>query len=287
MFFFMLSSSKALHIDKHIMSPTPSFIPSQKLNLQRWWITASLMAINILLFLWQISTGVDSAQPKMIDALAWGADYAPLTFLHEPWRLFSSMFFHFGMIHLMLNMWALYIFGSVAEQLFGRLYFIGVYVCAGLMGSLLSGFLDIQHSLVLLQHNHIQTDLLPRVSAGASGAVMGLGGALTLLSLLPILKQQRFILDKKTLLMVMGINLIIGILTPGINNAAHIGGMIIGAILALCWYLSSKINASWLKPLSCGMAILACWIFYQYCQSLVVHITPFWQQVLAVMYQGT
>lgn len=53
--------------------------------------------------------GMDVSQPSTRDAILWGADYAPLTYLAEPMRLFSSMFFHFGLIHLMLNMWALYI----------------------------------------------------------------------------------------------------------------------------------------------------------------------------------
>ena len=243
-----------------------------------------MMSINIALFLWQISSGVNASQPNTIDALAWGADYAPLTFLQEPWRLFSSMFFHFGLIHLMLNMWALYIFGNVAEQLFGRGYFVGVYIFSGLMGSLLSGYLDIQHNLQMLSLNALQPELLPRVSAGASGAVMGIGGALTLLSLLPVLKRQKFILDKKTLLMVMGINLVIGFMTAGINNAAHIGGMLMGALLALLWYIAEKYQSVWLKVLSLFLALLLCIGFYLYCQQQVHILQPFWQEILQLMH---
>ena len=83
----------------------------------------------------------------------------------------------------MLNMWALYIFGNVAESLFGRFYFIGMYLLAGLFGSLLSSYMTIQNGHELLQH--FDQSLLPHVSAGASGAVMGLGAALTVLSLFP------------------------------------------------------------------------------------------------------
>ena len=75
----------------------------------------------------------------------------------------------------MLNMWALYIFGSVAEQIFGRIYFTGLYICAGLMGSLLSGYMSIQDSYALIEGGVANPSLLPGVSAGASGAVMGLG----------------------------------------------------------------------------------------------------------------
>ena len=250
-----------------------------------WWITAVLIALNVGLFLWQISTGVDASQPSSRDAILWGADYAPLSFLAEPFRLFSSMFFHFGLIHLMLNMWALFIFGSIAEQLFGRVYFLCLYIFSGIMGSLLSGYIAIQNSITLLEQGSINSALMPNVSAGASGAVMGLGAALTILSLLPVLPRQRFIFDKKTLLMVMGLNLMLGFMITGINNAAHIGGMIMGIALAVIWYVSEKFNASWLKVLGLSLAVLGLYLFYQYCLSLIQLILPFWTEVLQVMQQ--
>ena len=114
-------------------------------------VTLALMAINIILFIWQILTGVDASSPSTADAIRWGADYAPLTYLQEPFRLFSSMFFHFGFPHLMFNMWALYVFGNLAEHTFGRFYFLGLYLLAGIMGSLLSGYIDIRNSIEMLQ----------------------------------------------------------------------------------------------------------------------------------------
>ncbi len=261
------------------LSP-PSF--QQKPQIARWWITATLMAVNIGLFVWQILEGMNISIPSIADAIRWGADYAPLTFLAEPQRLLSSMFFHFGLIHLMLNMWALYVFGSVAEQLFGHRYFLGLYVLAGLMGSLLSGYVSIQDSYQLLQQ--FDPAHLPRVSAGASGAVMGLGAALTVLSLLPSLPQQTLFLDRKALLMIMGINLAMGFMIAGINNAAHLGGIGMGAALALCWYLSqrlaiAKIGAALSLLLGAGI----CWAFYQYCLQLVQGIQPIWLQILQHM----
>lgn len=253
-----------------------------KLEVHLWWLTAVFIAINVGLFLWQVLTGVNITSPSLVDAIHWGADYAPLTFLEEPTRLFTSMFFHFGLIHLMLNMWALYIFGSVAEQLLGRFYYLGLYILAGLMGSLLSAFIDIQNTVQLLQTN--DPKLFPTVSAGASGAVMGIGGALTILSLLPILPKQRFILDKKTLVMVMGINLFIGFTMPGINNAAHIGGMLMGAVLAAIWYMGQRLH----KPnlgfmLGLGVGLIACYGFYDYCMQQVQLLEPVWRQILAAM----
>lgn len=265
------------------MSELSPPISHQKINFHLWWFTLILMSINIGLFLIQITTGVDASRPSTASALLWGADYAPLTFLAEPFRLFSSMFFHFGMIHLMLNMWALYIFGSVAEQLFGRRYYIGLYLLSGLMGSLLSGYLDIQNSLQILQQGNISAALLPRVSAGASGAVMGLGASLTLLSLLPVLRTQKFILDKKTLLIMLVLNLFIGFMTAGINNAAHIGGMCMGAFLALCWYLAEKYRLSWLRVTALIFAAVLCFALYQYCLALVDVLQPFWSELLHFM----
>ena len=262
--------------------PTPQARPLQ-LNL--WWLTASLIALNVGLFLWQISTGMNASHPSIQDAIAWGADYAPLTFLAEPQRLFTSMFFHFGLIHLMMNMWALFLFGKITEQMLGRGYFIGLYVLAGLMGSLLSAVLDFRQSTLLIEQQQIVTELLPKVGAGASGAVMGLGGALTVLALLPVLPQQRFILDKKTLLIVMGINLMIGFMTAGINNTAHIGGLIMGACLAFAWYIATKYNARIVKILGLLFGCGLCIGLYAYCMAMLDLVAPLWQELLSVMQQ--
>ena len=261
------------------LSPPPI---RTKPEVHLWWLTAVFIAINVGLFLWQVLSGVNITTPSLVDAIHWGADYAPLTFLEEPTRLFTSMFFHFGLIHLMLNMWALYIFGSVAEQLLGRFYYLGLYILAGLMGSLLSGFIDIQNTFALLQSN--DPKFLPTVSAGASGAVMGIGSALTILSLLPLLPKQRFILDKKSLLLIMGINLLIGFTIAGINNAAHIGGMLMGAVLTAIWYVGQRIhkpNLAFVVGMAVG--IISCYLLYAYCMQQVQILEPVWRQILAAM----
>ena len=249
-----------------------------------WWITAIFIAINVGLFGWQVLSGVNINQPTNIEAIRWGADYAPLTFLEEPTRLLTSMFFHFGWMHLLFNMWALYLFGSIAEQMLGRFYFLGMYLLAGLMGSLFSGYINIQDTITLLNATTFDPILLPRVSAGASGAVMGLGAALTMLSLLPVLPHQLFILDKKTLVITLGINLAIGFSVSGINNAAHIGGMMMGAYLALVWYAAQR----WQKPvlsyvLGLGAGAIMCAVLYEYDMQLVNQIHLIWQELLNSM----
>ena len=281
----MLSYFYINHLLKPMTEMTPPQINNQKLQIQTWWFTALLIAVNVGLFGWQIVSGVNITDPAPVDAIAWGADFTPLTFLGQPERLFTSMFFHFGLIHLMLNMWALYIFGNVAEQLFGRLYYIGMYVLAGLMGSVLSSYLSIRDGYELLQHFDrlagLQSSLMPHISAGASGAVMGLGAALTVISLFPPLPQQRFWLDKKSLLMVMAINLVFGFTVAGINNAAHIGGMMMGALLAGAWYLGEKIQKPALIQIGAliiGTVLLAA--FYFYCTELSTGLDPLWNEIL-------
>jgi rhomboid protease GluP len=265
----------------------PDFKPPtnhKKPQIQLWRFTALLIAINTGLFGWQVMSGMDISNPSTADAIRWGADYAPLTYLAEPVRLFSSMFFHFGLIHLALNMWALYIFGSIAEQMMGRAYYAGLYLLAGLSGSLLSSYITIRDSYTLLQQNTLHHDLLPSVGAGASGAVMGIGAALTIISLLPQLKTARFLLDKKTLLIVMGINLAMGFTISGINNAAHIGGMIMGAALAALWYAGQKMQrASAINIIALMTGAAALWFIYQYCLLLVQGILPLWKELAMMM----
>lgn len=260
----------------------PPALNNSTVRLPLSFVTLLLIIINVGLFAWQIFTGVDVSQPLTVDALRWGADYAPLTYLEEPVRLFSSTFFHFGLIHLMLNMWALYIFGNVAEKTFGHLYYLALYLLAGIAGSLLSGYIDIRNSIEFMQT--MDTTLFPHVSAGASGAVMGLGGALTLLSLFQPAPQQQFVFNRNSLLLVLGINLMMGFMISGINNAAHIGGMLMGVLLALLWYVIQRFklpNISLLIVLILGM--MSCWMLYQYNQQLVQSILPLWQEILDLM----
>lgn len=256
----------------------PPFIQSHRERIGK--ITLLLIMINVGLFAWQIFSGVDISNPATLDAIQWGADYAPLTYIEEPIRLFTSTFFHFGLVHLMLNMWALYIFGHVAEKTFGSVYFLGLYLLAGIMGSLLSGYIDIRNSYELL--SAFDQSLLPRVSAGASGAVMGLGGALALLSLLPPLPRQKFILDGKSLLIILALNIGMGFMISGINNAAHIGGMLMGATLALIWYLMRKFNISHIvNIIVIVLATVATYLFYQYNLSYIQPIQPLWLEMLS------
>lgn len=138
----------------------------------------------------------------------------------ELWRLVTSMFLHGGYIHLAINSYSLYIIGPQVERSFGHWRFLAVYFLSGLAGSVASFALS------------------PYRSIGASGALFGLVGAL-----IPLLYLNRKILANtqkhiNNLIMVIVLNLVVGFTASGIDNWAHIGGLLGG--LSLAWLTSPR-----------------------------------------------
>jgi len=131
----------------------------------------------------------------------------------EYFRLITSIFLHIGLVHLICNMYSLNIIGKEVESVFGKVKYIIIFLVSGICGSILS---------LPFSHNTI--------SAGASGAIFGLIG-----SLLYFGNHYRTYLGAtyKNLVLVAIINLGIGFLVPGINNAAHIGGLVGGILITM------------------------------------------------------
>ncbi|MGZ4789861.1 MAG: rhomboid family intramembrane serine protease, partial [Terriglobales bacterium] len=182
-------------------------------------ITNLLLAINIGLYFWMVLfRHVSATSPTTDQIIKWGGNYGPLTFSTEPWRLVTALFVHIGFAHLLANMWALYVLGRLAESLYGRWSFLATYLIGGVCGSLAS-----------LLWNPLG------VSAGASGAIFAVAGALITtfyVGKLPLPKQNiRYILV--TLIFFAGFDLIYGIWKTGVDNAAHIGGFVSGLVLGL------------------------------------------------------
>lgn len=188
-----------------------------KINWSAASATLALIAINTLVFLVMVIRGVSFFSPTATSVLNWGADYGPYTLGGQWWRMFASMFLHFGIIHLFMNMLVLANIGMFMESLSGRVSYLILYVVAGLGGGAASLFW------------HPTT-----VSAGASGAVFGLYGGL-----LGFLVRHRNVINpdvlkslRKGALTFVGYNIIFG-LTPGIDMAAHMGGLVTGFLLGL------------------------------------------------------
>lgn len=206
-----------------------------------------LLVVNCVVFvaMW-VKSGY--ASPDNYQLLDWGADFAPLTLTGEPWRLLTSMFLHANWMHLLMNMYMLFILGSVLERVIGSWRFGAVYLLSGLGGSLSSSFWNGYHKVL---HTTFQkalssgmgmaapvASIRPVVSMGASGALMGLAGAACVLALRypegwP--RGANIRIRRNAIVQVIGINLVYGFITSGIDQAAHCGGLLAGAIAA--WLL--------------------------------------------------
>lgn len=173
-----------------------------------------LLAANVAVFFWMVTTrGVDPRDPTPEALLANGADLGLLVRRGEWWRTFTSMFVHVGLLHLAMNMYGLYALGPFVERLFGNLGFAAIWLVAGLAGSLLSAT------------THPDT-----VSAGASGALFGVLGALAAY----LIRQRRTIpppvftsLMRNVVIMTV-LNVWLGLTVPNIDVAAHGGGAAAG-----------------------------------------------------------
>jgi rhomboid protease GluP len=123
-------------------------------------ITYFLIALNVLIFLMMVISGVGIFEPLVADLLKWGGNFKPYTTGGEWWRLITCMFVHIGIIHIAFNMYALFSVGVYLEPMLGKARYLVAYLCTGVFASLTS----------LWWHEE------PIVSAGASGAIFGLYG---------------------------------------------------------------------------------------------------------------
>ena len=132
----------------------------------------------------------------------------------EVWRLFTSMFLHGGTMHIVMNMFSLYILGRLVEPLFSKITYLSLYIISGLFGGLVSIYSNI--------------DVF---SVGASGAIFGIFGVLIGFAIIHRHNMgESFKSFIKEIAILLGINLFIGLLVPNINMAAHVGGLIAGFI---------------------------------------------------------
>lgn len=189
-----------------------------------YFFTPIILSVNILVFVAMVASGVSPIVPDGEALIRWGANYMPLTVNGEPWRLFTAMFLHFGIIHLATNMYAFYSIGRMLEPFIGKYRFLLLYLFAGLGGSAVS----------LWWHSNDMS-----VSAGASGAIFGLFGVFGALLTTNLIEQTVRRQLMKSMAMAIGLNLMIG-LYAGIDNSAHIGGLLTGAVGGWLSYFDLK-----------------------------------------------
>ena len=194
-------------------------------------VTTLLLVSFIGLFIMQVLSGVDANNPSTEELLKWGANALPYTMDSEPWRLASSAFLHIGLMHLLFNGFAMYFFGQIAEPMFGSAKFLALFLLAAIGGNLLNNHITWQGIL--------DGTGQPGISAGASGGIMGIGAALLIAALFKI-SVNGMVLNLKSLIIIMGINLVYGFAVPGIDNAGHIGGAITGLVIALAFAIAYR-----------------------------------------------
>ena len=186
-------------------------------------ITLTLVMVNILIFFVMDFTGNTENGAYMLEH---GAAYGPLILENgEYYRLFTSMFLHFGIYHLANNMAVLLFMGDMVENAVGHWKYLAIYLGSGLVGNLLSLYMDIQS----------QSNI---VSAGASGAIYGIIGGVFVL-MIKNKKQVREIVIRR-LVFVIVVTIYYGSQAAQIDNAAHVGGLIGGIVLTVLFTVHKK-----------------------------------------------
>lgn len=199
-------------------SQTPNFKPRLWLFLQKTPITFIIIALNVAVYMAMCGSGVSAMTPTGTDILNWGGNLRSYTLGGDWWRLITCVFVHIGLIHIALNMITLLQLGVFLERFVGKWTFLITYLATGILASLTS-----------LWWNG------DRVSAGASGAIFGLFGFFLALLLTNLIEKS----IRENLLKNIGLVIIINLgygMKSGIDNSAHIGGLLSGIAFGFLFY---------------------------------------------------
>ena len=194
-------------------------------------VTMTLIALNVLIFIVTEFSGGTDDLGFMLRA---GAAYTPWILQDGQWyRLITAMFLHFGSAHLMNNMLVLFVLGLRMEPLLGKFRMLVVYLVGGLGGNLVSMLLERQQDTYA-------------VSAGASGAVFALMGAM----LFALIQGRGHVQDLNTrqVLVMAAFSVYLGFATEGTDNAAHLGGRLCGFILTALTDLPGSSHRTRFRP---------------------------------------
>ncbi|MGB0044698.1 MAG: rhomboid family intramembrane serine protease [Terriglobales bacterium] len=180
-------------------------------------VTQAIFGINVAVFAAMCLAGVSMLDnPSGQDLVHWGANFGPLTISGQWWRLLTCVFVHGGLLHIGFNMWCLWSLGRLAESVYGHWTFAAVYLICGLSASLGS---VIWNPVIL--------------SVGASGAIFGIAGALIASFYLGEFSLPRAAMSGmlRSVVAFVGYNLFFGAVISHVDNAAHIGGLLMGLLL--------------------------------------------------------
>lgn len=193
---------------------------------KRAWMNGGLIALNIVYFLYLEVAG--SSENTMF-MLQHGAMFAPFVLEeHEYYRLLTSVFMHFGIRHIANNMLVLFVLGDNMERALGSIKYLIFYLLCGVGANVVSMYFGLN-------------DPIQAVGAGASGAIFGVIGGLLYAVL--VNKGRLEDLSTRQLVAMIGFSLYFGFTSTGVDNVAHVAGLIIGIILAAVMYRKPRKNS--------------------------------------------
>ena len=166
-------------------------------------VTQVLIALNVILFV------VEKIWPPLFQYLAMTPGIASV----QPYRLLTTTFLHAGFFHLLFNMMMLYLLGSSIEKVFGWWRYLAVYLLSALGGS-----------MAIVAWVLIEPATINVATVGASGAIYGMFAAIFMV-------QRRSGMSTTSILVLLGINLVYGFITPGVSWQGHIGGFLLGLVV--------------------------------------------------------
>lgn len=198
-------------------------------------VTYTLIGINLAVFLVQFTVGINAV------AGDYGMWPVGIAVGGEWWRLVTAAFLHGSFLHIAFNMYVLFALGPTLERILGHSHYLILYVLAAIGGGVAS---------------YVFSDMRT-VSVGASGAIFGLMGAL-------VVAGRRLRYDVTQVLVLLGINVVIGFIASGVDWRAHLGGLVTGALVAAIMVLPSPrhrmaVQVGGILALLGVMAVLVMW----------------------------
>lgn len=193
-------------------------------------ITLILILINAAAYI-ILAIGGDVYSPQYM--FSHGASmWAAVIYEKEYYRLFTSMFMHFGISHLLNNMVSLWLWGSKLEQMLGKVRYAILYLASGLIGGLTSVFAN------MWRYNHLDESII--VSAGASGAIYGIMGGVLFGVLVD--KNKRSFFSGKRIGLLLVISIFYMFTESGVDHFAHIGGFVGGFIICAIYFVANHLR---------------------------------------------
>ncbi len=245
-------------------------IPFQRVEVAPWQrsqsssmiVTQAIFGINVAVFLGMVLSigGAMLSNPPGQALVDWGANFGPLTVSGQWWRLLTCVFLHGSLLHIAFNMWCLWDLGRLAESVYGHWTFAVVYLITGIGSSLAS-----------IAWN-------PGVlSVGASGAIFGIAGALIASFYLGEFSLPRAALSGmlRSILVFVGYNLFFGAVIARTDNAAHIGGLVMGLILGALIAKIAPVHEDILRRVAVllvgAVIVLGCGVWLGRSRAYLVH----------------